>query len=276
MAWMSGQAILPAPPGREAPGPAEESGLFQSLVISNPPKRRVWFGFWESLVGHSVLIAALVLVPIFWPLPSPEHPDYIRALIYNPPPPPPPPLPKGAAMVEKVRPAEPVTPDPRPRKAALEAPIERPHEAELKPEARLSEAEQFGSPTGSDFGVPEGMEEGVEGGVVGGVPGGVIGGVIGGTGDGPVMDVDSPPRPIKITKPQYPHDAFVKKIEGTVVLEILIDPTGRVVRARVVQSIPALDQAAIETVKQWVFSPALKHGRPVAYLAPAPISFRIF
>ena len=67
------------------------------------------------------------------------------------------------------------------------------------------------------------MEVGVEGGVVGGVPGGVIGGVIGGTGDGPVLDYDQPPRPIKITKPQYPQEAFVKKIEGTVTVEILID-----------------------------------------------------
>ena len=106
-----------------------------------------------------------------------------------------------------------------------------PKEVPLKPEARDPETEQAGSVTGSDFGVTEGMEEGQEGGVVGGVPGGVLGGVVGGTGDGPVLDYDQPPRPIKITRPQYPQEAFVKKIEGTVELEILIDSTGRVVRA---------------------------------------------
>ena len=114
------------------------------------------------------------------------------------------------------------------------------------------------------------MEEGVEGGVVGGVPGGVLGGVIGGTGDGPVMDYDQPPRPIKITRPQYPQEAFVKKIEGTVVVEILIDSHGRVVRARVIQSVPLLDAAALQTVYQWVFAPAVKHGRPVRDHRPRP------
>ena len=77
---------------------------------------------------------------------------------------------------------------------------------------------------------------------MGGVPGGVLGGVIGGTGDGVVMDYDQGPRPIKITQPKYPPEAFVKKIEGTVEVEILIDSTGRVAKARVVRSIPALDR----------------------------------
>ena len=181
----------------------------------------------------------MVLVPILWPTQSPDHPDYIRALIYNPPPPPPPPLPKGSAMMEKQEPAKPVTPDPEPDTPKFTADI--PKEDPLKHEARDKETEQAGSPNGSDIGVPEGMEEGVEGGVVGGVPGGVLGGVIGGTGDGVVMDYDQGPRPIKITQPKYPPEAFVKKIEGTVEVEILIDSTGRVSKARVVRSIPALD-----------------------------------
>ena len=108
------------------------------------------------------------------------------------------------------------------------------------------------------------------------VVGGVLGGVVGGTGDGPVLDYDQAPRPIKITRPQYPQEAFVKKIEGVVELEILIDATGRVVHSRVVKSIPQLDQAAIQCVLQWVFSPAIKKGRPVATRAHAPVTFRIF
>ena len=120
------------------------------------------------------------------------------------------------------------------------------------------------------------MEGGVEGGQVGGVFGGVVGGVLGGTGTGPVMDYDQAPRPIKITRPTYPQEAFIKKIEGTVVVEILIDIQGRVVRARVIQSVPLLDAAAIQTVYQWVFSPAMKHGRPVPTLAHAPVAFHIY
>ena len=123
------------------------------------------------------------------------------------------------------------------------------------------------------------MEEGVPGGIVGGVPGGVIGGVIGGTGTGPcppVYDYDRPPRLLNPSKPKYPPDAFVRKVEGVVVVEFVIDSTGRVVRVRIVQSIPLLDAAALETVRHWEFAPALKHGRPVATMAQAPVSFRIF
>jgi protein TonB len=139
--------------------------------------------------------------------------------------------------------------------------------------------EALGSPRGSEFGVPEGMEEGVEGGVVGGVPGGVLGGVIGGTGTGPVVPVrnpDRPPRLLRQVRPEYPSEAFVKKVEGTVVLEIVIDERGRVARTRIVQSVPLLDAAALAAVWQWVFAPAEKAGRPVAAVAMAPVSFRIF
>jgi TonB family protein len=91
----------------------------------------------------------------------------------------------------------------------------------------------------------------------------------------PVMDYDQAPRAIKITRPTYPREAFDKKIEGTVIVEILIDSTGRVARARVIQSVPLLDAAAVRTVYQWAFSPAVKHGRPVPTLAHAPIVFVI-
>jgi periplasmic protein TonB len=278
MALMTGLALSPAPPrdGLEPAGdlPDPADALFQDLVVSNPTKARSRWWVRGSLIGHTAAIAALILIPILWPGEPPEHTDYIRALIYNPPPPPPPPLPKGSAMMEKAEPAKPVTPDPKPQKPDFQ--VQVPKEEPLKPEARSPDTEQAGSVHGSDAGMAEGMEVGVEGGVVGGVPGGVIGGVIGGTGDGPVLDYDQPPRPIKITKPQYPQEAFVKKIEGTVEVEILIDASGNVARARVIQSIPALDAAAVQTVYQWRFSPAIKNGHPVATIARAPVQFRIY
>jgi protein TonB len=122
------------------------------------------------------------------------------------------------------------------------------------------------------------MEGGVEGGVVGGVLGGVLGGVIGGTGTGPVpvRDPDTPARLLRPTKPKYPSEAFTKKIQGVVLVEFLIDSTGHVVQARVIQSIPLLDAAALEAVRDWLFSPAIKHGRPVATIARAPVSFVIY
>jgi len=111
---------------------------------------------------------------------------------------------------------------------------------------------------------------------VGGLPGGVLGGVPGGTGTGPVPDFDAGPRLLRQTRPQYPQEAFVKKVEGTVLVEILIDVSGHVTRTRVLQSIPLLDEAARVTVMEWAFQPAMKHGRPVATIAHAPVHFRIY
>jgi protein TonB len=278
------RAPRPAPAPRPLPPPRPPrperlpERLFEDLVVSNPPalSRRARTTLRLSAVAHVALIAAIVLVPILVPPPPPDRVDYIRALIYDPPPPPPPPLPKGNALVQKAEPAKPVTEDPQAEKPRLETPPENPTTAELRPEAKERASDQYGSPTGSEFGVPEGMEGGVEGGVVGGVPGGVLGGVLGGTGTGPVMDYDQPPRLLKSSKPVYPQEAFIKKIEGTVLLEILIDTNGRVARARVLQSIPQLDAAALQTVYQWIFSPAIKHGRPVATIAQAPVGFKIY
>jgi len=264
-------------PETSEPAPAEDDDLFRDLVVSVPRRQRSWYGLGKSVAAHVATIGTILLVAILQPLePPPDTPDYIRALIYDPPPPPPPPLPKGAALTQKLERARPVTPEPEPETPKREPVMEAPVEAEVKPEPRDAASEQFGSETGSDFGVPEGMEGGVEGGVVGGVPGGVLGGVLGGTGTGPVLDYDQPPRLLRQTRPVYPQEAFVKKIEGTVLVEILIDSTGRVARARVLQSIPSLDKAALQTVYQWIFSPAIKHGRPVPTIAHVPVGFRIY
>ena len=281
MGFMIGAALPPADGEPLAPGPAGGDELFATaLVTSNPPRRPSWWGAEVSLALHSVTLAALIFVPIFWPSPPPEQPDMIRALLYDPPPPPPPPLPMGSGLVPRTEPAKPVTPDPEVKVEApkFQAPIERPQPVEkpLTPEEKAPADEQFGSDTGSEFGLADGMEGGVEGGQVGGVPGGVLGGVVGGTGTGPVMDYDQPPRPIKITKPDYPPEAFIKKIEGTVVVEVLIDATGRVVRARVIQSVPLLDAAALQNVYRYVFAPALKQGRPVPTIVHCPVGFRIY
>jgi protein TonB len=266
---------------RHGLGAIDEDNLFATaLATSGPRVRTRWqrISARVSLVAHVLIVVSVIFVPIFLPEDMPDQGDR-RVVFFDPPPPPPPPLPKGSPLQQQqVKPEIPKPVTESKPKPEFTAPIEtpQPQEARLEPEAGVRPEDQFGSATGSDFGDPLGMEEGVEGGIVGGVPGGVLGGVLGGTGTGPVMDYDSAPRPIKITRPQYPQEAFVKKIEGTVVVEILIDSQGRVVRARVIQSVPLLDAAALQTVYQWVFQPAVKHGRPVATIAHAPVAFRIY
>jgi protein TonB len=272
-AQRAAQRTTPADPGE---------GLFEKVLVESqraPRTRWQKIGSRVSIGLHLVTLALIVFVPIFLPSEMPERADVLVNLIYNPPPPPPPPLPKGSSLKPQVAKPEPTKPvvDNAPKQ--FQAPIQTPQpdpRAEIKPEQGVKAEDQFGSETGSDLGDALGMEGGVEGGVVGGTLGGVLGGVLGGTGTGPVMDYDSPPKPVKITRPQYPQEAFVKKIEGTVLVEIMIDSSGRVVRARVLQSVPMLDAAAIQTVYQWIFQPAVKHGRPVATIAQAPVSFRIY
>jgi len=267
-------------PGRSL-GAIDEDHLFASaLVTSQAPVRTRWqrVAGRVSLIGHVVVVAAIVFVPIFLPEELPEQGDR-RVVFFDPPPPPPPPLQRGSSMrPEQVKPEPTKKVSENTPKPDFVAPIEthQPQEKPLEPEAGVRPEDQFGSETGSDLGDALGMEGGVEGGVVGGVPGGVLGGMLGGTGTGAVMDFDSPPRVIKQARPQYPQDAFVKKIEGTVLIEALVDSQGRVARARVIQSVPLLDAAALQAVYQWVFQPAIKHGRPVATIIHMPVAFRIY
>jgi protein TonB len=268
------------PRGRHL-GAIDEDHLFASALVTSDkrtltPWQRV--SARTSLVVHGLVLAAIVFVPIFMPEELPEMGDR-RVVFFDAPPPPPPPLQRGSSMrPEQVKPEPPKKVSENTPKPDFVAPIEtpRPEEKPLEPEAGVKPEDQFGSETGSDLGDALGMEGGVEGGVVGGVPGGVLGGMIGGTGTGPVMDFDSPPRVIKQARPQYPQDAFVKKVEGTVLVEALVDSQGRVARARVIQSVPLLDAAALQAVYQWVFHPAMKHGRPVATLIHMPVAFRIY
>jgi TonB family protein len=92
----------------------------------------------------------------------------------------------------------------------------------------------------------------------------------------PVPLYDEAPRPVRISRPQYPRRAFDAKVEGTVLLEILISSSGGVVHAEVRRSIPGLDEAAVDCVKQWSFEPAFRAGKPVPTMAAAPVTFRIY
>jgi protein TonB len=87
---------------------------------------------------------------------------------------------------------------------------------------------------------------------------------------------DEAPRPIAMAKPRYPQRAYEKRIEGTVLTEILISETGSVAHSEIRRSIPGLDEAALATVREWRFTPAKRGGKPVACTAKAPVTFRIY
>jgi protein TonB len=75
--------------------------------------------------------------------------------------------------------------------------------------------------------------------------------------------------------PAYPAEARDKKITGVVILEASIGADGRVLDARVLRSIPGLDDAAVEAVRQWEFTPTLINGVPTAVTLTTTIQFSL-
>lgn len=73
--------------------------------------------------------------------------------------------------------------------------------------------------------------------------------------------------------PQYPEQAQAAGIEGVVLVEILIDETGQVADARVLRSIPLLDEAALQAVRQWRFEPTVIDGKPVPIRMVTTVNF---
>jgi protein TonB len=99
---------------------------------------------------------------------------------------------------------------------------------------------------------------------------------LGHVGFGDMTPYDEGPRPTLISRPRYPQAAYDKRVEGTVEVEILIGEAGNVAHADIRKSIPELDQAAVDCVRVWTFEPARRDGKPVAAVATAPVTFRIY
>lgn len=83
--------------------------------------------------------------------------------------------------------------------------------------------------------------------------------------------------PLKIVHvaPVYPAIARSARVQGVVILEAVLDVTGRVESVRVLRSIPLLDQAAVDAVQQWRFTPALLNNEPVPVVMTVTVNFTL-
>lgn len=182
-------------------------------------------------------------------------------------------------MITPVVPPEP----PRPRLAA------RPVETRLEV-----------SPDAAPLDVPEGIaaETGYEG-VVCGAPGAPAcagdltpDAALGVTGFSDAVEPPPPPReepvrqvpvggdvrpPAKLhhVAPVYPAIAQAARVQGVVIIQATIGVDGAVVDATVLRSIPLLDQAAIEAVRQWRFTPTRLNGQPVDVIMTVTVNFQL-
>lgn len=75
------------------------------------------------------------------------------------------------------------------------------------------------------------------------------------------------PKQKKYVKPVYSKAALDARVQGTVQLEVVIGPDGRVTDTRVLKSIPLLDQAAIEATLQARYEPTQVYGNPTSIIS---------
>jgi TonB family protein len=92
---------------------------------------------------------------------------------------------------------------------------------------------------------------------------------------GNMVFVDALPEAIEKVPPQYPTQARIDGVSGTVMVIALIGTQGLVIDAFVQDSIPELDRAAMEAVRQWRFKPASTGGKPLAVWVAIPVKFTL-
>jgi TonB family protein len=86
------------------------------------------------------------------------------------------------------------------------------------------------------------------------------------------------PKCIYCPPPQYSGDARKAKVEGSVVLQVVITTDGRAINVKIVKD-PGngLGMKAVESVRKWKFQPAVgPDGKPVAITVPIEVTFRLF
>jgi protein TonB len=83
------------------------------------------------------------------------------------------------------------------------------------------------------------------------------------------------PQKVAAPPPVDPPAARLARGEGIVILEAVIDASGRVEAVRVLRSVGLLDQAAIEAVREWQFTPAQLNGTAIPVVMTVTVSFKL-
>ncbi len=221
-----------------------------------------------SMAIHAGLIALLLILPIYFASNVMTLKKLTPTYVFTPPPIAPPP-PAGAAAPQRAMQTMP--------KLTQPTPIVAPH---VVPKQTSMSADNAAAPSID--------AAGVMGGVPGGVPGGVLGGILGGTGTvaGPppptiaqgIVRVGGnvkPPELVERVQPEYPAVARAAHVEGTVVIDAVIDATGNVVSEHALSGPGLLIPAALSAVEQWKYQPTYLNGKPVELAMQVTVSFNL-
>ena len=85
------------------------------------------------------------------------------------------------------------------------------------------------------------------------------------------------PMTIYAPQPEYTEKTRKKKIQGTVLLSLVVGADGLVHDMKIIQGVdPSLDQNSIRALESWRFNPAMKDGAPVAVQVNVEMNFRMY
>jgi protein TonB len=213
-----------------------------------------------SIGVHVTAAALLIVIPLMAYDVLPTPPSMMSVFAAAPPPPAPPPPPP---------PPEPAQAQPAVELNPSAAPVEAPKEIAAEPPAAdvdLSGAERL------------------------------AGGIVAGVASLEALPPPAPPPPplphppavpvriggqvrqpplLSRVPPAYPLLAVSSRVEGVVILEALVDREGHVEDVKVLRSIPLLDGAAMDAVRQWRYAPLVLHGQPVRFLVTVTVAFQL-
>jgi len=86
------------------------------------------------------------------------------------------------------------------------------------------------------------------------------------------------PSVLKRVDPTYTQAAMDAKIQGIVMLEAVIEASGKIDKVRVRKSLDTqfgLDQSAVDAARQWIFEPATLNGKKVAVIVELQMEFKL-
>jgi protein TonB len=228
--------------------------------VSNPTVRvgsRKWYTIPLSIASHAVAIAVLVIIPLTAADILPSPPTVIAFVETVAPPPPPPPPPPETRIRQR----------PQTTTASDAPPVNAPQG--ITPEPGLEP-----DPAALDTLVEPAVVSGVEGGLWV-APAETPVPPLPPTGPVRVGGQIKEPRKTRNVLPVYPQIAQAARVSGTVVIEATIGIDGTVTDARIVRSVPLLDQAALDAVRQWQFTPTLLNGVAVPVVMNVMVRFTL-
>ena len=258
------------PPWRPRPdaGPTDRPGgreWFSDRLFVEDQDTQLRSGVEASVVLHVLVATLAVLLAAQF-----ERADVIRvsqklvmpAMLLMPPIPDPPSW--GPRSVEHSKQVS------HPSEAAPAAAVHPPAPAPVEEPTSIEPESSFeGSPDGIEGGVRGGVGDGPAGETVSSSPG------VGPSGPLRLGSTVAPPRKIKDVRPVYPSLALAMQTRGTVILDVTIGTDGKVRDAKVIHSIPHLDLAALEAVRQWEYEPTRINGALVALIMTVVVNFGI-